>query len=335
MNRLCQTIFLILILLVSSNSKSETKLVWGIAKDLYYHIKVAKEFKKIVEKETQERVKIEIKLFDPNVVIKSASEFILSGEYQITQDIIGNFATTLPEIKIWEVPFLFESFDHAEKYIVSKKARGVLARLSSQDIDYLDYSFSGGPMFIYSPKKIDSFEDLKGQTISINEDFGFNKDFLSRLGIIGVKEDGEKKQPAGEELAAFVDAIVSRKDFNTLWLNMTSHRFITRLICVSKKSISEMKPDDQKAFEKLMLKMMVKERKSSAYGAKIGLASVRNRGGNVNIWTKSQFLFEKEKFEKANPEYRQKFKNEIGFIEKLGSYQKRWHRKSASIGLSK
>ncbi len=335
MIRRLKTIFLITILSISFNSNCETKLVWGIAKDLYYHIKVAKEFKSIVEKGSQERIKIEIKLFDPNIVIKSASDFIHSGEYQITQDIVGNFATSLPEIKIWEVPFLFESFEHAEKYIVSKEARGVLARLSSQDIDYLDYSFSGGPMFIYAPKKIDSFDDLKGQTISINEDFGFSKDFLSRRGILGIKEDGEKKQPTGEELAAFVDAIVSRRDFDTLWLNMTSHRFIARLICVSKKAISEMKVEDQKLFAKTMMKMMVKERKSSAFGAQIGLASVRNRGGNVNVWTKNQFLFEKEKFEIANPEYRQKFKSEIEFVEKLGSYARKWNRKSASIGLSK
>lgn len=186
-----------------SASASPVTLRWGIAHDLYYHRKIANQFKEEIEKKTNKRIQIKVETFNSNKVIKSAHEFVEKNKYEICQDIIGNFEHIAPESKVWEMPFLFRDFAHAEKYIVSANAEKVLEKINEKDptLHAVAYSFSGGPLVIYSPEKLNSMRDLKGKEFSIGVNFGFDAQLKKELGVTTKREDGKKLLKLAKSLA--------------------------------------------------------------------------------------------------------------------------------------
>lgn len=125
---------------------AKTVLTWGIDKELFYHIRVAKEFKSMIEARTNGEVTIEFKLYNERENPQPFDEIMRSGKYDINQAIISNFQMRAPETKVWEIPYLFESFEHIEKYSASPNGQKVIEKINSNNPDYqiVGYSYSGG-----------------------------------------------------------------------------------------------------------------------------------------------------------------------------------------------
>jgi len=311
------------------NSFGQTVFNWGIDRELFYHIRIAKEFKAFIESKTQNRVKINIDVYDVKNENQSIQSYIESGKYQITQSGTGNFEQVSPLVKVWEIPFLFEDFKHAEKYIVSKNAQNVLAKFTNGTMQAIDYTYSGGPLYIFSQKKMNSFDDLVGEKFSLANDNGFSKEFLEPRKIIGLREGDLKQAPSGEILGAGVDGIYTRDDASQLWVNITNHRMITRIVGVSQKALASLSDSDRSLFVKEIKRLMKEERKFSMRGFEIGQELMKNRGTQVNVWDRKTKEIEFKKFN-YSPERYANLQSEIEYIQKLSSKQGFIRRTTAS-----
>jgi TRAP-type C4-dicarboxylate transport system substrate-binding protein len=229
-----------------------------------------------------------------------------------------------PETKVWEIPYLFESFEHIEKYIASPNGQKVIEKINTNNPDYqiVGYSYSGGPLYIFSHTKINSLSDLKKQKLSLSVEGGFNKDFLSVFKVKGIREGtDEKKEMNSEILAAGAESVCFREDNDQLWVNVSNHRMVSRFVGVSKAALNRIPAAHRDFFVTELTKLMTKERQYSMDGAKLSMDILKNRGIHLNVWDREHKVADLKKLEAPLNVYRNLLENEIAAIDALNPNQ--------------
>ena len=301
-----------------ATSNAETTFIWGISTELHYFNKVAIEFKNTIESKTNGRVKIIIQKYDDLKNEKSSQDFFKENKYHIHQQLAGNYYSQSPNLKIWNIPFLFKNDQHVEKYLNSKKAQDNLKLLENDDLLPIDYTFSGGFIYAYGPKPLQAFSDLEGKKLSIMYDFGFNSDFLKPKNIdITLKTytivDNEFHETLGSDLADLLGIV----DLEKTYFTVTNHRIISRILFVSKKQIEKMTQHDRNIFISELKKFARKERALANDGKKLSLELFKNRGHHLHFWNKNDIKKAQEYFRGSYDMYYKNLKSEIDFIHSL------------------
>ena len=139
------------------------KIVWGILEPLEEYKKIANKFNNKIKELTNGELEVEVKLFakDPENPLKEIEEGRLDM-YQVVTNQLKQI-TNQNWLKAWEVPFLFKSDAHVEKYIESKEAKEKLKTLETDALLPLAYSYAGGFCAVVSKRgkpKVDNFNDL-------------------------------------------------------------------------------------------------------------------------------------------------------------------------------
>ncbi len=313
-----KSLITIILFLSIQSQASVQKLVWGIDNELYYHNRVAKEFSEKIKKLTSGEVEVEIENYSEREIKSSTMDLIKSGRFQIAQGTTQEFTRTVPELDIWNFPFLFESFEHAEKYIKSDSSQKIIQKLNQLPyMQAVDYSFSGGPVYIFSKEKINSFSELANQELSLIGDSNFYEDFL-RTDKIGKKLEGNiKLHGQGEVLAAGADTIFARDDANKIWINKTNHRVISRFVFISKEALEKMGPKNKNIVLDELKKLMIKERSYSREGAELGEKILLNRGAKLNEWNRTQKLAELKRWEDKVNLYKKNYLSELKYVDSI------------------
>ncbi len=298
---------------------SEIVFNWGIDSELYYFSKQAEVFKKTIESKLAGKVKINIKTYKDVTKERSPEEYFKSDEYQIFQSLAGNFVKTEPKLKVWEVPFLFVNDHQVEKYIVSKNGQALLGKLETAVTLPIDYAFSGGFIFMYSPQPINSLADLIGNKVYLSKAFGLGEEFLKPLGIKYQEIVDRPVQDGayGELLGAGLPDVVANESIKGLTVNLTNHRVTTRVLFASKKALELLNEVDRKVFVKELRKMAVKERVDSIVGKNLGIALFENRGLRLNRWTPEIIVTQRHLFDAQYAEYRKAIGSEMDYVDSL------------------
>lgn len=309
----------VLLLCLVSYSFANVEIRWGISKELFYYHKIAKAFKEKIEKTTNGRVNVNIILYDDVTQEVGTENSLKSEKYHIHQSFTGEFAHIRPELKVWDVPFLFRDDRHVEKYFVSKKAKANLAHLESELLLPIDYTFAGGYQFIYSRDKFESFAQLKNQNFKSFDVYGFGSKFLKYLNVHVQSDVNEPTtaNPVGEIFGSGVIELTSKKEFKNYFINITNHRLLVRILFVSKKLLAKLEPSDSKLLVSELKKMALIERKLSTEGKNLNIKLLENRGANVVHWTDHQKRENSKLFQPITEEYRAQIGHEIEFIESL------------------
>jgi TRAP-type transport system periplasmic protein len=303
---------------LSISAFAEVTLKWGIDKELYYQVRIAKELSAKIKALTHDEVKIDIITYDEKKEAISVTSLIESGRFDITQGVVSDFHAYAPELKIWELPFLFESFEHLEKYFQSAHAKKVLEKISvTPAFKAIGYSFSGGPLLVFSQKKSQTFSDFSNQEFSMSLNDGFYDDFLKPDAIKGVHEGDIKNKPNGELLAAGAEGIYSREDTDKLWVNITNHRMVARFTVVNKNAFNKISEKNQKILMTEFDKFLTEERRLSKEGADLALAILKNRGANINTWSRSDKVKELTRWKSTISKSYSEFKSSAEVIDSL------------------
>ncbi len=307
------------LILFSIIGHSEVVFNWGIDNELYYFSKEAEIFKKNIESKLGGKVKINIKTYKDVTNEKSPEEYFKTNEYQIFQSLAGNFVKTEPKLKIWEVPFLFVNDDQVEKYIVSRNGQALLSKLETSVALPIDYAFSGGFIFMYSPQPINSLAELVGKKVFLSKAFSLGDEFLKPLGIKyqEVIDHPVQEGGYGELLAAGLSDVVASEPIKGLYINLTNHRVTTRVLFVSKQALEQLNEIDRKIFVKELKKMAVRERVDSIVGKNLGIALFENRGLRLNRWTPKVVATQRRLFDIQYAELRKVIGSEVDYVDAL------------------
>ena len=154
-------------IILAGNCLAEVELRWGIDEVLAHQIRIAREVKEKIEKKTNGEVRVKIELYGEEHLKSPQKE-----RFDIHQTIVGNYSERVPELKIWEIPYLFQNKAHVEAYMTSSRGQATLAKIEDEKWLPINYSYAGGFLHFYSKKKISNFSDFQ-QSASCNNQTRF------------------------------------------------------------------------------------------------------------------------------------------------------------------
>ena len=227
--------------------------VWGMRGELDQYQVIARKLKKYIESRTDNKVQIEIKLYDddPRNPIKKIEE----GEFEIYQVTTNSLQQIMPEksqfLEVWKIPNLFRDKLHVEKYINHKQTQTKLKQLGTPTVLPVTYSYAGGFVSVINHKNKNK--------INYPENHSF----------CPFSESGEKwgrfiqSLPCNallyelDELNASPIAIREK-----LKINITNHLVVSRITMISKKKLSEIPLQYQKLLLAKLRELLNEERET-------------------------------------------------------------------------
>jgi tripartite ATP-independent transporter DctP family solute receptor len=244
------------------------KLAHGVNEQDCFHIAAAK-FKELVEQRTDGQVKIEIypnaSLGDERTVIEGM-QYGTIGMSVCTTGPVANF---LPEISVFEMPFLFSSPQQAYQVLDGSVGKKVLAKLDKVNLKGLAYAERGFRNLTNSKRPVLKPEDVKGLKIRVME---------NPLYIDTFKALGANATPMAwpETLTALqqgvvdgqenpINAIYSFKLYETQkYLSMTNHTYAPAIFLMNKKVFASLNKKTRGIVLKAAQDAAVYERKWNA-----------------------------------------------------------------------
>lgn len=298
--------FAFFILLFSQMTFGAVIFKWGLRDDLVYFKKNAANFKQEIESLTKGEIQIELASYKESEEKKGlATDWITSGRYGIIQELTGKLDQKNSELKVWSLPFLFRNDAHVEKYLASL-GQDVLKHLETDDLQPVDYSFSGG-FLMFHGAQINKMDDLVGQIVTIEDGYKTYEHSLKKKHI-ALNLNRHKSTHYAEQIIAVADEIAMNNTIQNTVINLTDHRVVSRVVFVSKALLNKLSKENQRLFLATLKKYLKSEREDSIEGKKLILALLKNRGAKFNPWTPEMkksgqqfFNSDYENFEKHNP----------------------------------
>ncbi|MFA6238582.1 MAG: hypothetical protein WC635_14705 [Bacteriovorax sp.] len=305
------TLFSVAAVAAETNQKAVTKkdkvikLRWEVVHSPYdYFVRMAKVFKEKVEKETNKRVVVEIsakkthsfnKLKEQQtsndaytenkaVALQRAEgvKALQEGKVDIAQGYSYYLASVSnPEYHALELPYVFENYDHVNRFLESETGENLLASTSStHNMRGLAYSFSGGLLVALTPKDkplitreswngrhfrtIDSLirlravkelggeiADLEEQNDKINdgESKRHRATVMINSKIIDAEEinlpDLERKLFERKDVVKF-NGVIKSSVLNKISVSETQHTLLSTIFLINEKKFQSMSAEDQK-----------------------------------------------------------------------------------------
>ena len=125
-------------------------------------------FKEIVERETNNGIQVNIYPSGQLGNERDLVEGLQIGTVQITPTSNAPLSSWVPEIMVFDLPFIFRDSDHAEKVLDGPIGRELAAKSEQFGIKILAF-WSAGTRSIFTKKPINTLADLKGLKIRVME----------------------------------------------------------------------------------------------------------------------------------------------------------------------
>lgn len=306
-----------ILLFLSLGLNAQVTFKWGIDNQLHHQLRIANEFKNIIEKKSSGAVKIEVIPYDIKDSRDSATSSIEKKVYDIAQTFVGNYIAQAPELEVFQIPYLFKTTKQIEKFLQSPKANTILKKLNTPHALAINFSYAGGFLSYHSEQKIDSFSQLKGKECYNVKSYGFVKNFLKPSGIKSTNNVDSKDYSCGEVLSSELDSIYSFENAHKRWINITNHRVITRVTFLSQEKLKKLSPKIQSYF-KVELSDALKRERFYVYDAMtIVTKLLKNRGFRINVWSPKQISNYLETIKKPLAKMRARNKETYDFIKSL------------------
>jgi len=250
-----------------------------------FHIAAVK-FKELVEERTNNRVQIEI---FPNATLGD-ERTLLEGMQMATIDMgvitNGPVANFLPEIAVFEMPFLFSSGEEAYKILDGPIGKVLLDKLETVNLKGLAYAERGFRNLTNSKRPVHTPADVEGLKIRVMENPVYIDTFKA-LGANTVPMAWTEALTAlqqgtidGQENP--VNVIHSFKLHETQkYLSMTRHTYAPALFVMSLKKFKELPEDVQQVFIEAAQEAAEHERKVNAENEQKQLEDLKNWGMEI------------------------------------------------------
>jgi tripartite ATP-independent transporter DctP family solute receptor len=261
----------------------------------YPNVVAVENMGKKLEAATQGRLKIQT---FPGGVLGGEKEMIEQtqfGAINILRTSLGPVGTVVPEVNVFNMPFVFRSQDHMRAVIDGAIGDELLAKISASPSKLVAIGWmDGGSRSLYTKKPVRSPSDLKGQKVRMMGNPLF-VDTMNAMGGNGIS------MGYGEVFTALQTGVVDGAENNApsfftsnhystgaKFYTQTNHLIIPELLVVSKVTWDKLSKDDQALLKKLGREAQLEQRalwdKSvEDYTAKLKAAGVEF----INVDTKA------------------------------------------------
>lgn len=126
----------------------------------------AQNFKKLVEERSNGRITVEVFAGDMTTDEIEGVEMVQSGNLEIMWCSTGSIGGFVPNLSIFEMPFLFDDPEHVERALASKFGTQILEEVSAVDgLEAIAFHEDGWRNILTKDVVINSLEDMKGVRI--------------------------------------------------------------------------------------------------------------------------------------------------------------------------
>ncbi len=247
-----------------------------------FHVAAVK-FKELVEEQSQGNLKIEIY---PNATLgdeRTLIEGMQVGTIDMGVITNGPVANFLPEIAVFEMPFLFASAEEAYKILDGQVGQNILENLKGINLVGLAYAERGFRNLTNSKTPVRSPADIEGLKIRVME----NPVYLDTFNALGANAvpmawtDAltalQQKTIDGQENP--INVIYSYKLNETQdYLTMSKHSYAPAVFLMSKKLFDSLSEDLQDIVKKAAQDAAAHERKDNAEQMAAQLKELEDNG---------------------------------------------------------
>lgn len=279
----CSTLFAT----VSVSAMAEAFKAADVHPDGYPNVVAMKNLGKKLDAATKGR--LTLKMF-PNGSIGNEKEMVEQsqvGAIQIVRISLGVLGPVVPDVDVFNMPFVFRDEAHMRKVIDGAIGEEILQKITDSPAGLVGLGWmDSGTRNMYTKKAVRTPADLKGQKIRVMGNPLF-VDTMNAMGGNGIS------MGFGELFSALQTGVVDGAENNentyvtqnhhtvAKFYDLTSHLIIPEIFCFSKISWDKLSKDDQALIRKLSREAQLEQRK--LWDEKIEASRVQMKKDGVTV----------------------------------------------------
>lgn len=212
---------------------------------------------------------ITFKMF-PGGVLGSEKEVVEQtqiGAIQMTRVSLGIVGPVVPDVNVFNMPFVFRDKEHMRKVIDGEIGQEILDKITNSEFNLVALAWmDGGTRNLYTKKPVRKIEDLKGMKIRVMGNPLF-VDMMTSMGANGIAMD------TGEIYSALQTGVIDGAENNpptmlehnhyknAKYYTLTGHLILPEPIVMSKETWNSLSADQQALVKKVAKEAQFEERK--------------------------------------------------------------------------
>jgi len=297
-------------LLLASTAMADIKIKFAEVHPAGYPPVVAEqEMGKKLEKASNGE--ISFKMFAGGVLgsEKEVVEQVQANAVQMTRVSLGIVGPVVPDVNVFNLPFVFRDHAHMRKVIDGDIGQEILDKITNSDFNLVALAWmDGGTRNLYTKKPVRKMADLKGMKIRVQG----NPVFIETINAMG---GNGIAMATGEIFSALQTGVIDGAENNpptmlehnhyqnAKYYTLTQHLILPEPVVISKTTWTKLSPEQQALVKKLAVEAQAEERvlwdkKSAESEAKLKEAGVEFITLNAQ---------EKKEFYDATAEVRNKY----------------------------
>ncbi|MFI8480607.1 TRAP transporter substrate-binding protein [Pseudomonas sp. NPDC078700] len=251
---------------------------------------------------------ITFKMF-PGGVLGSEKEVVEQtqiGAIQMTRVSLGIVGPVVPDVNVFNMPFVFRDQAHMRKIIDGEIGQEILDKITNSEFNLVALAWmDGGTRNLYTKKPVRKIEDLKGMKIRVQGNPLFI-DMMTAMGANGIAMD------TGEIFSALQTGVIDGAENNpptmlehnhyqnAKYYTLTGHLILPEPIVMSKETWNSLSADQQALVKKVAKEAQFEERK--LWDAKSAASEEKLKAAGVEFIT-----VDKKPFYDATAPVREKY----------------------------
>ncbi len=215
----------------------------------------ANEFKKLVEERSNGRYKIDVYPAGQLGVDRELMESLQVGNVDFTIITASDINQFVPEMAVQDLPYLFMSWDHVEKFLDSDLAKEFYGLTESVGLTTLSFMPRGFRHVTSNIKPIKTPDDLKGLKIRVAE----SEIYIDTFKALGTNAQAMAWSEVFTALQqktidAHENTVITTRDYKInevqKYMSETGHFFAFAALQMNSKLLNEMNAEDQEMIRK-------------------------------------------------------------------------------------
>ncbi|WP_010490929.1 TRAP transporter substrate-binding protein [Pseudomonas sp. S9] len=251
---------------------------------------------------------ITFKMF-PGGVLGSEKEVVEQtqiGAIQMTRVSLGIVGPVVPDVNVFNMPFVFRDREHMRKIIDGEIGQEILDKITNSEFNLVALAWMGGvTRNLYTKKPVRNIEDLKGMKIRVMGNPLF-VDMMTAMGANGIAMD------TGEIFSALQTGVIDGAENNpptmlehnhyqnAKYYTLTGHLILPEPIVMSKDTWNSLSAEQQALVKKVAKEAQLEERK--LWDAKSAASEEKLKAAGVEFIT-----VDKKPFYDATAPIREKY----------------------------
>ncbi|HSX71190.1 MAG TPA: TRAP transporter substrate-binding protein [Pseudomonas sp.] len=237
---------------------------------------------------------------------KEVVEQVQIGAIQMTRVSLGIVGPVVPDVNVFNMPFVFRDQAHMRKVIDGEIGQEILDKITNSEFNLVALAWmDGGTRNLYTKEPVRKIEDLQGMKVRVMGNPLF-VDMMNAMGGNGVAMD------TGEIYSALQTGVIDGAENNpptmlehnhyqnAKYYTLTGHLILPEPVVMSKETWNSLTPKQQELVKKLAKEAQLEERQ--LWDAKVAASEEKLKAAGVEFIT-----VDKKPFYDATAPVREKY----------------------------